>query len=83
DAYFASRPRDSQLGAWASDQSQPLDDRQTFLDRLEETRQRFDGGDVPRPPHWSGFRVAARRIEFWQELPYRHHDRLVYHYRLG
>jgi pyridoxamine 5'-phosphate oxidase len=83
DAYFASRPRDSQLGAWASDQSQPMDERQAFLDRLAEVKRRYADGDVPRPPHWSGFRVAARRMEFWQAMPFRHHDRLVYHYHSG
>lgn len=77
DAYFASRARDSQLGAVASDQSRPLDDRQTFLDRVEAARERFDGRDVERPPYWGGWRVTPRAIEFWQDMPFRlHHRRL-------
>lgn len=77
DAYFASRARDSQLGAVASDQSRPLDDRLTFLDRVEAARVRFDGRDVERPAHWGGWRLTPRAIEFWQDMPFRlHHRRL-------
>lgn len=77
DAYFASRSRDSQIGAWASDQSRPLDARETFERRYEEQRQRFADGPVPRPPHWSGFRLGPDRIEFWEDRPHRlHHRRL-------
>ncbi|MCA1749785.1 MAG: pyridoxamine 5'-phosphate oxidase [Parasphingopyxis sp.] len=77
DAYFASRGRDSRLGAWASDQSRPLDRRETFEARYEEMKQRFADGDVPRPPHWSGFRLAPRSIELWEDRPHRlHHRRL-------
>ena len=78
DAYFASRSRDSQLGAWASDQSRPLADRATFEARFEAMTTRFDGGDVPRPPHWGGYRIAPRSIEFWQDRAHRLHERRVF-----
>lgn len=77
DAYFATRSRDSQLGAWASDQSRPLDSRATFEARYEEMQARFEGKDVPRPPHWSGFRLDPQQIEFWEDSAHRlHHRRL-------
>ena len=78
DAYFSTRSRDSRIGAWASDQSRPLATRDELERRVESFTDRFGDGEVPRPPYWSGFRVAPRRIEFWLERPSRLHDRWLF-----
>lgn len=78
DTYFATRPRLSRLGAWASDQSRPLDQRRTLEQRLAEMEQRYPTNDIPRPPHWGGFRVVPDRFEFWNDMPFRLHDRTIF-----
>jgi pyridoxamine 5'-phosphate oxidase len=75
DAYFHSRPRVSQMGSAASDQSRPLDSRKTYLDRVEALAARLEGQTVPRPPHWTGFRLAPDAFEFWHDRPNRLHER--------
>lgn len=78
DAYFATRARDSQLGAWASDQSRPLENRSVFMARIASFAARFGVAQVPRPPHWSGYRIIPERMEFWRDQPFRLHERRLF-----
>jgi pyridoxamine 5'-phosphate oxidase len=78
DAYYETRTRDSQLGAWASDQSRPLDSREVLEGRFAQMARRFEGQSVPRPPHWTGFRVVPETIEFWSDGAHRLHERRLF-----
>ena len=78
DTYFATRPRISRLGAWASDQSRDLPERTELERRLAHYEASYPGDDIPRPPHWSGYRIVPARFEFWQNMPFRLHDRTIY-----
>ena len=78
DAYFASRSRDSQIGAWASNQSWSLPSRAEFESKYEQLRDKFEGEDIPRPPHWGGFRVIPESFVFWSDRPHRLHERRLF-----
>ena len=81
DAYFSTRDRLSQIGAWASDQSAPLESREALMDRFHNLEEKFEGAEVPRPPHWTGYVLSPEQVEFWWQREFRLHDRFLY--RLG
>ena len=83
DAYFSTRDRGSQVGAWASDQSRPLASREALMQRVAEVESRYDGIEVPRPPHWTGFVLSPESVEFWTQREFRLHDRFLYTLHAG
>jgi pyridoxamine 5'-phosphate oxidase len=83
DAYFAGRPRGHQIGAWASEQSEPVESREILDQRVRDYSERFEGDDVPRPHSWGGFVIKPQRFEFWQGRPNRMHDRIEFTQNLG
>ncbi|MEJ2383367.1 MAG: pyridoxamine 5'-phosphate oxidase [Xanthomonadales bacterium] len=83
DAYFSTRDRNSQIGAWASDQSAPLESREALMERVSALEQKYAGREVPRPPHWTGFTLHPESVEFWTQREFRLHDRFVYTARDG
>lgn len=83
DAYFSTRDRGSQVGAWASDQSAPLDSREALIRRVEAIERKYEGSEVPRPPHWTGFTLSPETVEFWTQREFRLHDRIIYSQRNG
>lgn len=78
DAYFSTRDKGSQIGAWASSQSEPLDNRETLLHRFQELEQKYEGMEVPRPPHWTGYVLSPETVEFWTQREFRLHDRFLF-----
>jgi pyridoxamine 5'-phosphate oxidase len=78
DAYFATRDRGSQLGAWASRQSEPLDSRETLIQRVRDLEAEYEGTEVPRPPHWTGYVLSPESVEFWHQREFRLHDRFLH-----
>lgn len=83
DAYFSTRDRGSQVGAWASDQSTPLESREALIERVKDFESKFEGQEVPRPPHWTGFVLSPETVEFWTQREFRLHDRFLYSQRDG
>ena len=83
DAYFSTRDRGSQIGAWASDQSAPLESREALIERVHHFERKFEGEEVPRPPHWTGYVLSPETVEFWTQREFRLHDRILYSHEDG
>lgn len=83
DAYFSTRDRGSQIGAWASDQSAPLDSREALLERVRHFEKKYEGREVPRPPHWTGYVLSPETVEFWTQREFRLHDRFLWRVKDG